>query len=161
MVHHYSVRQLVFRYIMLGKLLWKKITLKDTSWLRGHQCFSFIRSSLHTRNPALLGSSYALTTAWIYFSVVWNSYSRPCLLLNSQLVDLCKLGFFILLCFISIILFLIIRYNWLEWIACNVAGRLIALYFHCKKNLYLYLVTGAPNENIVQNHLNLALLNVF
>ena len=66
---------------------------------RGHQGFSFIRPSLHSRNPVLLGSSYALTTAWIYFSVVRNSYSRPCLLLNSQLVDLCKLGFFYLVMF--------------------------------------------------------------
>ena len=82
---------------MLGKLLWKKITLKDALRLRGHQCFSFIRSSLHTHNPA--GSSYGLTTAWIYFLVVRNSYSRPCLLLNSQLVDLCKLGFFYLVMF--------------------------------------------------------------
>ena len=76
----------------------------------GHQGFSFIRPSLHSCNPVLLGSSYALTTAWIYFSVVPNSYSRPCLLLNSQLVDPCTLGFFNLaVCFIWIFLFLIIR----------------------------------------------------
>ena len=30
-----------------------------------------------------------------------------------------------------------------------------------KSSLYLYHEAGAPNENIVQNHLNIALLNVF
>ena len=34
--------------------------------------------------------------------------------------------------------------------------------FHRKVNMYLIRkISGAPKENIVQNHLNIALLNVF
>ena len=34
-----------------------------------------------------------------------------------------------------------------------------ALYYRADKYI-LYIISGAPNENIVQNHINIALLNV-
>ena len=37
---------------------------------------------------------------------------------------------------------------------------LVFLFFFYNRNRHIQL-SGAPNENIVQNHLNIALLNVF
>ena len=40
----------------------------------------------------------------------------------------------------------------------------IILHWRSTLNIYSYnlsLLAGAPNENVVQNHLNIALLNVF
>ena len=46
---------------------------------------------------------------------------------------------------------------------CTICNLLfvIILIKHKFVTRYVFYITGAPNENIVQNHLNMALLNVF
>ena len=49
-------------------------------------------AACRTRNPAVLGSSPALTTTWICFSVALSSNPSAATLVNSQLVCLLPVG---------------------------------------------------------------------